>query len=71
MKKDKAMSGNLMTGLPVIGLTIPGLQMLHGICTKGSHCLDGGTNSFESCLPSDTRGLWIWAAHDRLDRDQQ
>ena len=31
VKKDVAMPGNRTTGLPAIGLTIPGLQLLGGL----------------------------------------
>ena len=34
MKKDMAMSGNRTAGLPAIGLTSPGLQLLGGSARK-------------------------------------
>ena len=34
MKKDMAMLGNRTTGLPAIGLTSPGLQLLGGLTRK-------------------------------------
>ena len=34
MKKDMAMPGNRTTGLPAIGLTSPGLQLLGGFTRK-------------------------------------
>ena len=34
MRKDMAMSGNRMSGLPAIGLTILGLQLLDGLARQ-------------------------------------
>ena len=60
MKKDRARSGNQTIGLPVIGLMIPGLQMLGGSAQSLIlHGWDGG-NSIESCQPSNTRGSRSW-----------
>ena len=50
MKKDMAMPGNRTTGLPAMGLTSPGLQLLGGF----------GGNPFEPCQPSNTRGSGLW-----------
>ena len=55
MKMDMARPGNQTIGLPVIGLTILGLQML-GV---SFFCMDG-SNSTESCQPSNTRGSGSW-----------
>ena len=57
MKKDMAMPGNRTIGLPVFGLTIPGLQMLDG----SAQGMDGG-NFIES---SNTfcSGLWLHTVH--------
>ena len=50
MKKYMATPVNQTIGLPVIGLMIPGLQMLGGSVQR-LFCMDGG-NPFESCQPS-------------------
>ena len=57
-KKDTAMPGNETIGLPAMGLTIPGLQILGGFAQKLT--LHGWRYLFESCSPSDTRGSWPW-----------
>ena len=44
MKKDMAMTGNRMMGLPASGLTILGLQLLGGIVRK--LILHGGWHLF-------------------------
>ena len=66
MKKDMAAPGNQTVGLPVIGLKIPGLQMLGG--SAQGLIQHGGGNSIESCQPSNTCCSGSLAAHGRLDQ---
>ena len=59
MKKDMARPGNQTIGLPVTGLTTPGLQMLGG--SAQGLILHGWWQPVESCQPSNTccSGPWL------------
>ena len=69
-KKETAMPGNLMTGLQVSGL-IDFWAPAAGWYSTKAHTLLGWRYT-RWILPTIRRAwFWIWAAHDRLDRDQQ
>ena len=68
-KKDTAMLGNETIGLPAMGLTIPGLQILGGFAQKLT--LHGWRYPLWILLTIRHTWFLTLAAHGRLDRERQ